>query len=176
MKIDDVIIVEGRHDADKVAQVVDAFILVTHGSYISTKFLDQLLDLAQRKSIIVFTDNDTPGKQIRDTISKRIPHVKHAKIRDKQDVVGVEHATTDQIMDALTHVITYTEFQPTFTMNDLYQLGLNGHPHSAKLREGITYHLRLPTMNAKALLKALNHLKITYEELATLCLNQSSLL
>lgn len=173
--IDDVIVVEGRHDADKVAQVVDALILITHGSSLSKSFLEQLENLAQKKSIIVFTDNDSPGKHIRNTITKRIPTCKHAKIREKQIKVGVEHASESQIRDALTHLITFREYNPVFSFNDLVTLGLNGMPHSAKLRDGVTYSLRLPKMNAKALLKALNHLNITREELEKLCLNQSLL-
>lgn len=173
--IDDVIVVEGRHDADKVAQVVDALILITHGSSISKGFLEKLEDLSQKKSIIVFTDNDTPGKRIRDIIAKRIPSCKHAKIRESQTRVGVEHASETQIRDALTHVVTFKDYAPVFSFNDLVTLGLNGKPHSAKLRDGITYALRLPRMNAKALLKALNHLNITREELEKLCQNQSLL-
>ncbi|MBS3972326.1 MAG: ribonuclease M5 [Erysipelotrichia bacterium] len=172
--LDDVIVVEGQHDAQKVSQVVEALILITHGTHISNEFLDQLEALSKHKSIIIFTDNDTPGKTIREKISKRVANVKHAKIRDKQVNVGVEHASYDQILDALSHTTSFSEYHPTFTMNDLYSLGLNGKPSSATLREAVSYHYRLPKMNAKALLKALNHLNISYEELETLCLNQSS--
>jgi ribonuclease M5 len=173
--IDDVIVVEGRHDAQKVSQVVEALILITHGTHISNEFLEQLESLSKKHSIIIFTDNDTPGKYIREKISSRIQNVKHAKIHDKQADVGVEHASFEQILDALSHCVSYSSYQPIFTMNDLYILGLNGKPSSATLREAVTYHYRLPKMNAKALLKALNHLNISYEELETLCQNQSLL-
>lgn len=171
LNLDDVIVVEGKHDADKIKQVVDAMVLITSGTHFSTIFLDQLESLAQHKSIIVFTDNDTPGKMIRSAISKRIPSVKHARIHDKQKIVGVEHASLEQIHDALIHCVTYKEYQPIFSMNDLYDLGLNGQKNSATLREAVCHHYRIPTMNAKALLNALNHLNIPYEELHQLCQN-----
>jgi ribonuclease M5 len=171
LKLDDVIVVEGKHDADKIKQVVDAMVLITSGTHYSSSFLDQLESLSQHKSIIVFTDNDTPGKMIRRAISKRVPNAKHARIHDKQMIVGVEHASLDQIHDALIHCVTYKEYQPTFTMNNLYELGLNGQKNSATLREAVCHYYRIPMMNAKTLLNALNHLNITYEELHQLCQN-----
>jgi len=172
LKLDDVIVVEGKHDLDKVKQVVDAMVLITSGTHFNSLFLDQLEFLSQHKSIIVFTDNDTAGKMIRNAIIKRIPNVKHARIRDKQKVVGVEHASLEQIQDALTHCVTYSEHQSTFTMNNLYELGLNGQKNSATLREAVCQHYRIPNMNAKSLLNALNHLNITAEELQKLCQNK----
>lgn len=172
LKLDDVIVVEGKHDLDKIKQVVDAMVLITSGTHFNSSFLDQLESLSHHKSIIVFTDNDTPGKMIRNAIFKRIPNVKHARIRDKQKMVGVEHATLEQIRDALIHCVTYSEYQSTFTMNHLYELGLNGQKNSATLREAVCQHYRIPNMNAKALLNALNHLNITVEELQKLCQNK----
>jgi len=174
LKSDDVIVVEGIHDVDKVKQVVDALILVSHGTHMSNDFLNQLEALSQTRSIVVFTDNDTPGKQIRRKISERIPNVKHAKIRNKQTKIGVEHASLEEIKDALLNTITFTDYQPNLTMNDIYTLGLNGQPYSATLREAVCYHYRLPKMNAKALLNALNHLPYSYEEIKQLCQNLSS--
>ena len=73
MKIKEIIVVEGRDDTDAIKKSVDAVTIETHG-YGITKATWELIEKAYKeKGIIVFTDPDHAGEQIRRRILEKFP-------------------------------------------------------------------------------------------------------
>lgn len=72
LRVEEVIVVEGKYDAVKLADLVDGFILTTNGFSVfknaETKRL--LVELGKKRGIIVLTDSDDAGFRIRNYINK----------------------------------------------------------------------------------------------------------
>ena len=65
LHINEVLVVEGNMDKQLLEQYIDGDILITNGSAVSDEFISMLKELSKTRKIIVFTDPDFPGKQIR---------------------------------------------------------------------------------------------------------------
>lgn len=179
MKIKETIVVEGYHDKQALLKLVDANILVTQGSYLSEKTLKLIEKAHEISGVIVFTDPDTPGKKIRNTIQTRIPDVKHAHIMQKdaraKHKIGVEHASKEILLAALNNVMTISDSVSNLTLNDLIDCGLSGHPDSQALRKKCAEKLYIAEGNAKSFLKQCQFKLVTKEELLEIvntCKNQ----
>ena len=107
-KIDEIIVVEGRDDTAAVRRAVDAVTIETHGFGIREETW-QMIDKAYRtKGIIVFTDPDTAGEQIRRRILARFPDAKEAFLDQERAAkagdIGIENASPEAIREALEKV------------------------------------------------------------------------
>ncbi len=101
--IKEVIVVEGRDDISAVKAAVDAEIIQTNGFAIRKKGNIEKLRVAyENKGIIVLTDPDFVGEELRKYILKFFPEAKQAYISIKEgykDVdIGVENATPESII------------------------------------------------------------------------------
>ena len=168
-KIKEAIVVEGRDDTAAVQQAVEALIIETHGYGISKKTWE-LLDKAYReKGLIIFTDPDYSGEQIRCRISSRFPQSKHAymprKRAAKKDDIGIENAAPHHIIEALEKVcFTEKKTGETFTMRDLEDAGLVGNSEAKKKREALGAELGVGYGNGRAFLKKLNSFAVEKEQ------------
>ena len=170
MKINEVIVVEGKHDSETLKKYVDCDTIETQGSHLSKATLQLLKEVNKTRGIIIFMDPDGPGERIRSRIVECISEAKHAFIMKEKaktsKKIGVEHAKKEDILTSLENVVTYkNEYIPSISMQDILALGLNGQRHSAKLREDIGNVLFIGKCNAKQILKRLNMLQITKEQL-----------
>lgn len=171
-----VIIVEGIHDEMRIKSLFpDAYVVTTNGREISDDTLKLIKTLSLNNEIIIFTDPDFPGERIRERINLVVPNAKHAFLRKKDAIssnkkkVGIEHASDEVLLASLANIYEYKENDGLLTNNDLFELRLNGFPNSAILREKLAIKLNLGRPNGKTLLKRLNMLKISKEELIKLC-------
>ncbi|MEG1448636.1 MAG: toprim domain-containing protein, partial [Oscillospiraceae bacterium] len=91
IKVDRVIVVEGKYDKIKLSEIVDGIIITTNGFEIFTNKEKQKLirTLAKKSGIIVLTDSDIAGFRIRRFINSivDVDMIFHAYI---PDVVGKE--------------------------------------------------------------------------------------
>lgn len=166
LKIKETIVVEGKHDAARIKSLVDAEVLVTNGTHVSNAFIELIQRIDKHQGIIIFTDPDTPGKQIRNRLMRFLPNAKHAVITQKQQKVGVEHAEDSEILAALEFAKAWTSKKDqSILLEEFNQLGLSGEVDSFKKREIISRHYRLPISNAKQLFKLVNMLEITKQEI-----------
>lgn len=166
IKIQEAIVVEGKHDAVKIKSLVDAEVLITNGTHVSQEFIGLLKQINNHRGIIIFTDPDTPGKQIRNAIIKHIPTAKHAMLTKKQKKVGVEHACSEEILLALSEATAWTsKTSESISKEAFNELGLNGQSNSSEKRARISQYYRLPKSNAKQLYKLLNMLEKTKEDI-----------
>lgn len=169
MKIREVIVVEGRGDERAVKAAVDAEVIVTSGYGIAEETFRKIAFARQRKGVIVLTDPDRPGEQIRKRINDRVPGCKNAYLvrRDaiKKNDIGIENATPETIRKALAKAQCVVDAAPdAFTREDLLVHRLFGGRDAARRRETIGRILGIGYANGKQLLKRLNHYGINRRE------------
>lgn len=187
LKIKEAIVVEGNYDKIKLSRLVDTTIIVTDGFMIfkNKDIMKMISALADKCGVVVFTDSDRAGFQIRNHI-KNVLHgknVKHAYIPDikgkekrkdkpsKEGFLGVEGISDEIILNALKECITPAEQsdKKKISKSDLCLLGLSGGADSHQKRSRILKRIGLPQrLSANAMLDVINTL-YSYEEFAEIC-------
>lgn len=187
IKLSRAVVVEGRYDKIKLSGLVDAVIIVTNGFGIyNNKELRRLIRFyAEKQGLIVLTDSDAAGRQIRGYIKSILPKELHDRVASvhipqikgkerrktapsKEGTLGVEGIPADTLRQLLTE-FEEKDNRPSndrpLTKNELYQYGLSGCPDSSAKREQLEEKLGIPKgLSPKALLDLLNT-KYTREQL-----------
>lgn len=177
VKISQAIVVEGRYDAGRLRQIVDAPIFETSGFGVMNdrRLLALLRRVAEKRGLIILTDSDGAGFVIRNFLRGALPgdRVLHAYIPDipgkerrkpkpgKEGKLGVEGMEAEVILRALRNAGALPDENPAprqpITKFDLYSCGLSGQANSAAARKKLLKTLELPErMSTNALLQALN--------------------
>ena len=169
IEIKETIVVEGRDDLINLRKFIKADIIVTSGFGISKATFEKRKKAAKRNGIIVLTDPDFAGESIRKRISEKVTeNIKHAYIpRDeatKKDDIGVENASGESILRALSKVRTIVSREPLFEYKDLILADLVGSDGSKERRDRMGAILGIGYGNGKQFLMRLNHYGITREE------------
>ncbi len=175
------IIVEGRYDKSTLSGFIDGVIITTEGFGIfNNKEKQRLLRRICSDGVIVLTDSDGGGRQIRSFLSGILPKEKiyNAFIPEiegkekrkakpsKSGKLGVEGMSREILCRTLA---PFLDFAPPkknteITKTDLYLDGLTGGKDSSKTRERLCRLCDLPSdLTPGALLEALNML-YSYEE------------
>lgn len=110
----EIIIVEGRDDTAAIKRAVRAVTIETHGFGISKSTWTKIENAYKEKGIIIFTDPDHAGEEIRKRILERFPDAKQAfltkeKAKEKRKSslektmpdIGIENASPKDIREAL---------------------------------------------------------------------------
>ena len=167
IKIQEVIVVEGKDDTANLKRFYEVDTYETRGSAISDDDLERIEKLHDLRGVIVFTDPDYNGERIRKIIMQAIPTVKNAFLqrdearpqsKTKGRSLGIEHASFEDLEKALAGVRGYYDDEHNFdiTKSDLMRLGLRMGSDSRKRREYMGEKLRIGYCNGKQLLKRLN--------------------
>lgn len=163
-KIKEIIVVEGRSDSAKLKSFLDCDTIETSGSALDNQTLDYIEKMSEGRGIIIFTDPDFPGMQIRQKVSQRIPNCKHAFVHKKDAIahgkVGIAEAKKEAIIEALNQATTFMENSETITWQEFISLDIIGDKEK-RLRVYDLFHLGYG--NAKTLYKRLNMAGITKE-------------
>lgn len=176
------IIVEGKYDKIKLDSLLAAYIIPTDGfSLFKKKEKAALLRrLAEERGVIVLTDADGGGKQIRAYLSEILPkdkviHLYTPAVEGKEKrkahagkagLLGVEGIDADTLR---TLFLPFADGAPPkarggITKQDFYLDGFSGKDGAKEKREALCRLLSLPPdMTANALLDAIN-LLYTKEE------------
>lgn len=167
--IKEVIVVEGRDDITAVKAAVDAEVIATNGFGYKKEFIENLKNISQRRGIIILTDPDYAGEQIRRDLSKHITNCKHAFLAQgkalKKGDIGVENATREDIIEAINKARpNKVDKQILFTKDDLMEFGLSGGEDSRQRRDTMGQILGIGYSNSKQFLNRLNNFAITREE------------
>lgn len=167
--IKEVIVVEGKDDITAVKAAVDAEVIATNGFGYKREFIETLKSLSERRGIIILTDPDYAGEQIRRDLSKHIKNCKHAFLPQgkaiKKDDIGVENATKEDIIQAINKARpSKIEKQILFSKEDLVEFGLSGGSDSRQRRDILGHILGIGYGNAKQFLNRLNNFGVTREE------------
>lgn len=165
MKIEEVIVVEGKHDQAKILSCIEADIIISNGTHLSERFLQQCKRLNQERGIIIFTDPDYPGTYIRNKIMAYVGNCKHATLDINQaktkGKVGVENASCKDIIEALKRSAKFSKNVESISFESFIDLGLNGQKSSQKRRDVLSKEFGLPKANAKTCFKYLNMIGVT---------------
>ena len=190
-QIAEVIVVEGRDDTAAIKRAVRAVTIETHGFGISKSTWEKIERAYKDHGIIVFTDPDHAGEEIRRRILEKFPDAKQAflsrekaterkakkavpagdekAIQNARPDIGIENAAPEDIIEALqkakarvVHAGDATGEQ--FSMKDLDAAGLTGGEGSKERREKLGDILGIGYANAKGLLYKLNTLGISRED------------
>lgn len=175
LKIEEVIVVEGKDDTRRIQEVVEADTIETIGSAINEAILEQIEHAQETRGVIVFTDPDFSGEKIRKTIIEHVPDAKHAFLsrrlatpKKRGSSLGVEHASDEAILEALKKVVTpgvtEDDYQ-SISRQQLMEFGLIAGSRSKERREQLGDILRIGYTNSKQLEKRLKMFRITEEEL-----------
>ncbi len=169
--ISEAIIVEGRDDVAAVLRAVDAAVIPTHGYGITEETLTLIASAYERQGIIVFTDPDHAGEQIRRRLLQRFPDAKQAWLtRDEAERdgdIGIENASPESILHALLACeATRSDGHVELGAEILDKYSLSGHSNSSEKRTRLGMILGIGQCNASAFVKRLNRFGITEEQLA----------
>jgi len=176
LQIRQAIIVEGKYDKIKLASLVKAVIIQTNGFgiYKNQELLELIRYYAKTTGILILTDSDRAGFQIRNYIRGAVPEgeIKNIYIPDifgkekrkakpsAEGKLGVEGINADILREAFRKAGVLTEEKPLLepiTKTDLYLAGFSGMPDSARKRRAFQKELNLPAnLSATALLEVLN--------------------
>ena len=179
VKINETVIVEGRDDTINLKRAVDCFTIETHGFGIRRETWEQIEKAYSERGIIIFTDPDHSGEEIRRKLTERFPEAGQAYIARKDALkkgdVGVENAEPEVIAGALLRARDLMKrkapleedisARDPITMNDLDELGLSGGEGSKELRQEAGKALGIGYANAKGFLRKLSGFGIKREEL-----------
>lgn len=191
IRVRQAIVVEGRYDKNKLAQLVDAPIFTTEGFGIlkDKEKLSLLRQVAEKRGLILLTDPDGAGFVIRNYLSGALPRdrVLHAYVPDifgkerrksapgKEGKLGVEGMDDAVLLKALRDCgaeldgEAVTPSADPVTRADFFELGLTGGRDSSAKRRLLLSALELPAhMSTTALLTAVN-LLYSRQEFLTKC-------
>ena len=108
-KIKEVIVVEGRHDTERLRKYFDCDTIETGGTSLGQDVIDRIIEAKKTRGVIVFTDPDSPGNRIRHAVNQSVGGCKNAFVMKKDartdKKVGVEHATYEILKEALENVV-----------------------------------------------------------------------
>ena len=169
MKISEVIVVEGKNDSNVLKSYIDCDTIETFGSNISTETLAYIQETQKKRGVIIFTD---PDERIRTIINQHVKGCKNAFIEKNKakttKKVGIEHASKEDILESLAHLMTYRETEETLSYKEFIELGFTGRSNSGSLREAVSSRLHIGRPNAKTLFKRLNMLQMQKEDIEKL--------
>ncbi len=179
VRINEVVVVEGKYDKIRLSSLLDATIITTEGFGIfKNKEKQHLLRrMAQERGLLLMTDSDSAGFVIRNFLRGCVPadRLKHVYIpqlkgkearkteQSKEGLLGVEGMDTDALLDALKRSgvnidDNSTKKEPACVSKQrLFDDGLVGGTGSTELRSRLAAELGLPIgLTANALIEAIN--------------------
>lgn len=172
MKIKEIIIVEGRDDTAAIKKSADAITIETHGYGINERTWNLIETAYRGPGIIVFTDPDHAGEQIRKRIMKRFPDAKEAFL-DRQSAcrkgdIGIENASPESIRQALAKAKCSVSGKENagneFSMEDMLRAGLAGMEGSSERRRRLGKLLGIGYGNVRTFLQKLNKFGVERED------------
>ena len=159
-----VLVVEGKEDASYLSNYIESEIVVVNGYEMSESTINYL----KGKAVIVLSDPDEAGKQIRKTLNEKLDNVINVEIDITKCIRGIKNGVAEcSIDEIMVKLQPYSVKNPAklqqIQNSDLYNLGLvNG---DLGLRNFVCEKLNLGKCNGKTLLKRLNANNISLEEL-----------
>lgn len=162
--IKEAILVEGKYDKIKLSSIIDALIVETNGFSVfkDAEKREYIRKLAAERGLLILTDSDNAGRQIRNYITSFVPpeQIKHVYIPDiygkerrktvpsKEGKLGVEGVSADILLNALNLAGVTTkstsERKISLTTADCMELRLTGYPDSSSRRKELMKALNLP--------------------------------
>lgn len=179
IKIEEIIVVEGRDDTAAIKRAVTAQTIETHGFGMNEEMWKRIDRAYKSCGVVLFTDPNRAGENIRRKIKERYPLCKEAFLPRREAVkkgnLGIENAAPEAIVEALLKTRSIKSAglpdedaeekgERLFTVRDMDLNGLSSGKGSRKKREKIGEMLGIGYGNAKTFLSKLNGYGVTREE------------
>ncbi len=180
IKVNQIVVVEGKYDAIKLDSIIDGIIIPVNGFSIFKDEDKKLLlkELGRKNGIILITDSDTAGFKIRtyiqnicknaEIINVYIPQIQGKEPRkavpSKEGTLGVEGIDKNILLkcfeDAgVNHFGAQQINKSNLTYADLFELGLSGTDNSSKNRDKVCKAIGIPNkLSKKSFLEVLNRM------------------
>ena len=181
MRLSRALVVEGKYDAARLANLVEGTILTTDGYRVfKDRALQTLLkQMAVAQGLVILTDSDAAGFKIRHFVTGLVgaqrvlqafvPAMEGKEPRKaapgKEGLLGVEGIPDALILQALETALAgepqgeRRQNPRPITYYDLYEWGISGTPDSAERRRALLRRLGLPPrLSKKELVQVLNTL------------------
>jgi len=169
LKVREVIVVEGRDDTNAVLRAIDGLTIETHGFGIRQETWALLEKAYKEKGLIIFTDPDYSGEEIRRKLTARFPESGQAFLTrreaEKKGDIGIENASPEDIAEAIRKA-HYTDRtgEDLFTEDDMFEAGLTGGSDAKERRQKMGQALGIGYSNARGFLKKLNSFGVSRED------------
>ena len=160
--IDGIIVVEGKEDESYLSSFIDSYYIKTNGYDIPKEDIDFLKEAGKHTSIYVLTDPDKAGREIENKIKSTLPKAIYINIdirkctRARKD--GIAECEKEEIIDKLN---PYFKEKQKIDNDITYPLF---YPLDKKVREHLSQKYHLGKCNNKQLIKRINILEISKEE------------
>lgn len=178
IKLKQAVVVEGKYDKIALSQLIDGVIITTDGFgvYTNPETVRLIRFYAQNGGIVILTDSDTAGQQIRGRIKSIVGQGEVINVycpvifgkekrklkASKEGKLGVEGMSIEILRTAFEKAGLFGEQQAVreqVSKNDLYMLGLSGSADSSGRRKSLCIRLGLPeNLSANALRDAVTTL------------------
>ena len=176
LKVSQAIVVEGRDDVDVVTRACDAMVIATHGFGIAKETWELLEKAYREKGLVILTDPDFSGEEIRKRLTARFPDSIQAYLPLKEAVrksdgdIGIENARPQDVAEAIkkAHGVKVPDGGKEFfsiTLETLGELGLAGGPGASAKRAEVGARLGIGYGNTKTFLRKLRQFGISEAEL-----------
>lgn len=176
IKVKEAVIVEGKYDKIKLSNILDGLIVEINGFgiYKDKNRMKFIRKLAEEREIIIITDSDHSGFQLRNFIASSVgkDKVKHIYIPDvygkekrkdkpsKEGKIGVEGISDDVLRELFEKggvVCLDANSENRITNYDLFEAGLSGAPNATQNKKKLLKKLNLPEfLSTNSLLSYLN--------------------
>lgn len=158
-----ILVVEGKADMAYLSNYYASEIIAVNGYELAKETLNYLKD----KKVIIFTDPDKAGKEIRNKLNAQIQNAINVEIDINQCLKGNKKGVAECVIEEIIKQLLPFEIDKPLIEDkidtaDLQKIGLF---NDADLRSFVCQKLRLGICNLKQLVKRLNYHKI---ELITL--------
>lgn len=161
-EIKEVVVVEGKTDTAILKKLFNVDTIETWGFQLPNETMELIKTAHKNRGIIILTDPDYPGMQIRNKIQQVLPDAKHAFINKEDAIkgkkVGVAEAREEAIIQAINNVVTFTESCESITWSEFVSLDIIG---SKEKRLLVYKTFNLGYGNVKTLFKRLNMVGVT---------------
>ena len=181
LKIDKLIIVEGKYDKIRLENIVEANIFAVNGFRVfnDKSIKETIKTLAKNNGAIILTDSDTAGYRIRVYLSEILvgcevvnlfsPEIQGREKRKTEasasGLVGIEGTPDDLLIKLLEECVSCKETSSEIGYNDLYELGLMGKSGSKSRKNRLLNHLGIQKNISNTFLIRILNDKFTKDEL-----------
>ena len=169
INIDGVLIVEGKADVSYLSSFVNSLYFITNGYDLKKKKIEFLNRASKVNKLIIYTDPDEAGENIRNRLKTLIKPIFEAKskkiVRKNTKKFGVAELQKEEVIRSLSPYVTKIAISTmNYDLNRLISLSEN----PSKNRSLLVNAYRLIDGNNKSLENQLNILKINPKEVEEL--------
>jgi len=168
MKIKYIIVVEGANDKSFLSSFINGEIISVNGREVSPLEIDYLSQLSKLEPLIVLTDSDKSGDEIRQILESKLINVIHIKVDNLHYTSNKKHGVKETEKEYLLSLLKPYAGDVIFRSNNpsslISDLSLSIEDEN-QLKTKIIDVFHLGKCNTKSLVYRLNRLGLSYNDI-----------